>query len=195
MKEGVVVNVKVKSFANNELFEDVEKKVIVGRGFLLKGLDDALLSHNVGDEFVVELDVNNAYGPRQRGLIKMIPFKFFVSNKINPVRGLLVNIDGLLGKIISVGAGRVMVDFNHPLAGKDLRFEVKITGLVSDLNELVSVVVNSVIGEGVKAELVDGVLNLSVKELPKSVEDKLVDELNIVVGKDKVKSIKYLSND
>ncbi len=195
MKEGVVVNVKVKSFANNELFEDVEKKVIVGRGFLLKGLDDALLSHNVGDEFVVELSVNNAYGPRQRGLIKMIPFKFFISNNINPVRGLLVNIDGLLGKIISVGAGRVMVDFNHPLAGKDLRFEVKIIGLVNDLNELVRVVVNSVIGEGVKAELINGVLNLSVKELPKSVEDKLVDELNIVVGKDKVKSIKYLSND
>ena len=58
-----------------------------------------------------------------------------IKEKINPMPGLPVNIDGIYGVIITVAGGRTIVDFNHPLAGKNVVYEINILRKVDDLNE------------------------------------------------------------
>jgi len=43
--------------------------------------------------------------------------------------------DNLIGKIISVSGGRVIVDFNNPLAGKNISYELNVKSIVKDENE------------------------------------------------------------
>jgi len=63
--------------------------------------------------------------------------KKFLEQKINPVPGMTVEIDNYTGLIKSVSGGRVLVDLNHPLAGKNVSYEVTIIRKVEDLKEKV----------------------------------------------------------
>src|SRR3989344_5391232 len=69
-------------------------------------------------------------------LLKMIPIKVFFQHKINPVQGAMLNFDGKMGKVLSVSGGRVLVDFNHPLAGKDVIYEVNVKRIIQNINEI-----------------------------------------------------------
>ncbi len=51
---------------------------------------------------------------------------------MNPYPGLQINADGMIGTVRSVTGGRVILDFNHPLAGRELIYSVKIIKLVDD---------------------------------------------------------------
>ncbi|MDP6670725.1 MAG: hypothetical protein QGI60_02825, partial [archaeon] len=70
----------------------------------------------------------------------VIPLREFKKQKMQPVPGLIVEIDNRQGRVQSVSGGRVRVDFNHPLAGKDLEYEIKIekeiTGAKDQVNAL-----------------------------------------------------------
>ena len=68
----------------------------------------------------------------------MIPTNKFRKQKINPIPGLRVEIDQYTGVIKSISGGRALVDFNHPLAGRTLHYEVTITKKVEDLKDKVS---------------------------------------------------------
>ncbi|MEK6881831.1 MAG: hypothetical protein AABY22_19590, partial [Nanoarchaeota archaeon] len=50
-------------------------------------------------------------------------------------QGMMLNIDGAIAKIISVSSGRTLVDFNNPLAGKTIEYEIKIIRKVEDPDE------------------------------------------------------------
>ena len=54
----------------------------------------------------------------------------FRNEGITPIPGLQVTLDGKVGQIRTVGAGRVQVDYNHPLAGRTLVYEVSIQSIV-----------------------------------------------------------------
>lgn len=108
--------------------------VCVGQGQLLKGLEAQLVGKDVG-KFTVELTAEQAFGKKNAKLIQMIPAKKFLENKIQPVPGLQLNIDGTMCTIRQVTGGRVMTDFNHPLAGKDLAYDVRVLKIVTDKKE------------------------------------------------------------
>ena len=73
-----------------------------------------------------DLDARN---PR---LIELHPIKEFYKNEINPYPGMSVSLGNRNGVVMSVGAGRVKVDFNNPLAGHDLKYEVTVVEEVTD---------------------------------------------------------------
>lgn len=100
--------------------------IILGENMVIKGLEDALLSMNVGEKKIVNISSENAFGKRKSDLVRNFPIDFFKKERIDPKPGLIVNIGGFLGRIQTVGSGRVMVDFNHPLAGRDVVYEVEI---------------------------------------------------------------------
>jgi FKBP-type peptidyl-prolyl cis-trans isomerase 2 len=108
--------------------------VCMGQGQLLKGLEDELAGKEPGS-YTIELPADKAFGKKNAKLIQMIPTKKFLDQKIQPVPGLQLNIDGMLCTIRQVTGGRVMVDFNHPLAGKEIVYEVKINRIVTDKKE------------------------------------------------------------
>jgi len=100
--------------------------VITGSGGLIKGLEEALESIKVGEKKEVEVPPEKGYGERNKQLLRLVPLNVFKKQKINPVPGMPVELDGMPARIQTVAGGRVRVDFNHELAGKTLVFDVKV---------------------------------------------------------------------
>ncbi|MBM3228646.1 hypothetical protein FJZ20_02075, partial [Candidatus Pacearchaeota archaeon] len=125
---------------NSESNSQIEAKPFIfsiGQGMFLKALDEFLIGKEEGKHYTVELEPEKAFGKRNAVFIHRIPSKIFKEKKITPFIGLVLNFDGRMGKVIAVSGGRVMVDFNSPLAGKDVVYEIKILRKVENLQEKV----------------------------------------------------------
>jgi FKBP-type peptidyl-prolyl cis-trans isomerase SlyD len=102
-----------------------------GEGQLVKGLDSYIIDKAPGN-YTVELDADNAFGKKNAKLLRLVSVKEFHKNKINPMPGLEVDLDGNRGIVRTVNGGRVIVDFNHPLSSRDITYELSIRGVVED---------------------------------------------------------------
>lgn len=163
--------------------------VIVGSGMVIPGLEEKLLEMNVGEEKEFDIEPSRAFGPRSPKLMKIMSLGKFLEKKINPVPGLFVDIDGMQARVKSVSGGRVMVDFNHPLAGKRLHYRLK---LVSQVTEPLEKVKSMLDYYGIKAEpsIKEGILTIKAeKELPKPVHQLL--EKSIKEWVKEVREIKF----
>ncbi len=103
------------------------KLVVVGEGWVLKGLDDRLAGLKVEEEAEVEIPPAEAFGERSPANVRMMPFRVLRSKGINPTVGAQVEVDGRSATVRSVGAGRVQLDFNHPRAGRKIVYNIKAT--------------------------------------------------------------------
>ena len=146
----VRLNFTGKIQENDEIFdttfEDVAKEadlfdenkeykpipIIVGGNHLLPAIEEAIVGLDAGDSKTIEIDSENAFGPRNRQLIQLIPMKEFKKQCMTPVPGMKITSDGNTGRILTVNGGRVKVDFNHELAGKDLTFDVDVVEIIDN---------------------------------------------------------------
>ena len=112
--------------------------ISVGENYMLKGLEDQIIGKEIGNEYTFEIKSENAFGKRDAKLIQLVPTSKFKQQKIQPFPGLQLNIDGVFGIVKTVSGGRCMVDFNHPLAGKDLVYNVRINKIVDDNKEKIN---------------------------------------------------------
>jgi len=118
---------------------DVKPFIIcVGNDMVLKGLDKELPGKEVGKEYNIHLTPDKAFGKRNPQLVKLIPMRVFREKNINPMPGMAFQLDANIVKIISVSGGRVMVDFNNPLAGKEVDYKYKITKIIEDSKEKIN---------------------------------------------------------
>jgi len=106
--------------------------IIVGEGRYVEGFEEALLKSDVGTETTVEVLPEKAYGPRDPNKVKVFSLRELVRAGITPEPGKVIEIGGSLGTVRSVSGGRVLVDFNHPLAGKTLVFHFKVLKKIED---------------------------------------------------------------
>lgn len=112
----------------------------LGQDMFLKGINDFLIGKEVDKfpkSFTIELKPEDAFGLRDSREVKMIPMKVFKEHDIQPIPGASLNFDGRVARILSVSGGRVLVDFNGPLAGKEVVYEIKILRKVEDINQKV----------------------------------------------------------
>jgi len=100
--------------------------VIVGAGHLVKGLDHAMLGLKAGEKKSLEIKTAEAFGERKADRVKVFTAGQFKNSDVPLVPGVTINMGNLIGKIQSVSGGRVRIDFNHPLAGKDLLYEIEV---------------------------------------------------------------------
>lgn len=110
----------------------------LGQDMFLKGIDNFLIGTEIDKfpkEFTINLQPEDAFGKRNSKLVQLMPIKVFHNHNLRPVPGIPFNFDGKMGKVLSVSGGRVIVDFNGPLAGKDVVYNIKILKKVDDLNE------------------------------------------------------------
>jgi FKBP-type peptidyl-prolyl cis-trans isomerase SlyD len=102
--------------------------ILAGRGNIIPGLDKALEGREAGESFGVDVPAAEAYGEKREGLTQRIPKKHFGAQKLNP--GMQVVLNTNFGPravtIQKVGMSVVDVDLNHPMAGKDLHFDIEI---------------------------------------------------------------------
>ena len=112
--------------------------ISVGHDMVLKGFEEALPHKEVGKKYAVHLTPDKAFGKRNPQLMRTFPLASFQKNNINPYPGLTLQLDHSLAKVIAVTGGRVMVDFNNPLAGKEVDYEFTIIRKIDDEKEKVN---------------------------------------------------------
>ncbi len=106
--------------------------VIVGDGFVLRGLDERLPGTPFDEEVEINIPPEEAFGERNAAEVQMIPYRVLRSKGVNPFVGAELEIDGRPAIVRSVGAGRVQVDYNHPLAGREIAYKLKVIEHITD---------------------------------------------------------------
>jgi peptidylprolyl isomerase len=106
--------------------------VIVGDGYVLRGLDEKLPGTAFDEEVEIEIDPQDAFGERNPDDLETVPYRVLRSKGINPYVGAELEIDGRSAIVRSVGAGRVQVDYNHPLAGRRIVYKLKVVEHITD---------------------------------------------------------------
>ena len=98
---------------------------IVGTGNLIAGFEAALKDAKVGKEVEVEIAPADAYGEKDSSLVETISIdklRRAVQDPNSLYLGAPVNINGRQGYLSYLAAGRARIDYNHPMAGKTLKY-------------------------------------------------------------------------
>ncbi len=107
-------------------------RICVGERQLLPGLDSHLIGMKIGVKHTITLSPEEAFGKRDVKNVKIVPFNYFKEYKVQPYPGLQINVDGEVGTVKSVSGGRVIVNFNHPLAGQEVVYDVTVHSKITD---------------------------------------------------------------
>ena len=112
--------------------------ILLGHGQLIPGLEKALEGHEAGDALQVDVPAAEGYGERQEGQIQRVSKKYFPqANRLKPGMATALQLKEGGQRAVTVhkvGMTAIDVDLNHPMAGKDLHFDVSI-GEVRDATE------------------------------------------------------------
>ncbi len=156
----ILIDYTAKVKETNEVFdttkEDVAKKehlhkegemhepelVVIGEGWKLKALDDSLTTMEINKPATVEISPEKGFGQRDPEKIKRVPLKQLLAKQINPVIGARIEYQGKMASVRSIGAGRVLLDFNPPLAGKTLVYDVTVTKKLDGAEEKIGALIH-----------------------------------------------------
>lgn len=106
--------------------------VIVGKGAMIAGLEDVVPALEIGAARDIAVPADKGFGQRHAELVRVMPQKEFERHGVRASNGMMVTIDGVPALVKSASSGRVMLDFNHPLAGQDLDYSVKLLEVITD---------------------------------------------------------------
>ena len=148
VKKNDFIEIEFTGYANDQIFDTTNKKdaekfglnlkdikpltISVGNQMVIQGLDEDLEGKETNTEYSVTISSEKAFGKRNPNMIKTYGINHFRKQNINPYIGLTLQLDNLLAKIISVNGGRVTIDFNNPLAGKNITYKYKINKIVNE---------------------------------------------------------------
>ena len=122
-------------------FDDQPLSFVVGDGTLDRGLELALIGLRPGDHEVLTLMPGQAFGMRDETAVQLVEkARFPADMRLEP--GHIVGFAGpdgeeLAGAVLAVHEQQVKVDFNHPLAGREIVFEsmiIEVTNSQSEAN-------------------------------------------------------------
>lgn len=119
----------------DEVYEP--RLIIVGEGWVLKGVEEVLPNLKQDEPVVVEVPPDKGVGSRDPSKVRLIPLRRFPRDS-RPKVGDRVEVDGRIGIVRAVGAGRVQVDFNHPLAGKTLVYKIILRKALETVEEKIA---------------------------------------------------------
>jgi FKBP-type peptidyl-prolyl cis-trans isomerase SlpA len=130
--------------ATGELVDSTGEKpaaLIIGDGNLLPGFEQAMFGLKAGDHAALSIQAEQGFGPHNEENLQRMKRRDF-SQELALAEGLVVSFanekgEELPGVILEIGDEYVEVDFNHPLAGKDLLFEVTILSVRQVSDEIV----------------------------------------------------------
>lgn len=127
----VSINYAVTDKDSAELLDKNDKpfSFIMGRNQVIVGLENALRDKKIGDRFQVEVAPKDAYGERNDDFLQEVPKEQF--SGIELIKGMTLygqSENGEVAQVVvsEIGEKSVIIDYNHPLAGKTLLFEVEV---------------------------------------------------------------------
>ena len=128
---------------NGELFQVVAKEeplvVKIGNSDIPPTLEQSIMEMKVGQTRKIRVSADEGFGPRQKNLVQNIDSDEMIKS-INPKPGMILSLkvdkDGVEEKIpatvIKVDGSKITVDYNHPLAGHHLNYDLTL----ADINKI-----------------------------------------------------------
>jgi peptidylprolyl isomerase len=110
-------------------------ELTLGEGAVIKGFEDAIVGMNEGESKTVSIPPEDAYGPYREDLVIVLD-RAEVSLGFEPIVNMPLKLQSPDGKVFnvfvkSVTPDTIELDANHPLAGKELIFEIKLIEIVA----------------------------------------------------------------
>lgn len=135
----VTVSYELRTEKDGEVLEaagaDRPLEFICGQGQMLEYFEMNLLDRKKGERFDFRIPAANAYGLVNEDMVVDLPKDIFKEVEAEEFRvgNVLPMMDSLgrrlQGRIVEIGEDEVRMDFNHPLAGKDLYFSGEVLGV------------------------------------------------------------------
>ena len=102
----------------------------LGSGQVIPGFDEGVMGMAIGDKKTINIDAQNAYGPINPELVQQIKKTEFKED-MNLEKGSRMQLNNGQGQtmvvtVADIDENTVTLDGNHPLAGKDLTFELEL---------------------------------------------------------------------
>jgi len=131
---------KERLYKKGEIYEP--KLVVVGEGWVLKALDENLLNLELNKTSPVEIPPDKAFGNRDPEKVRLVPLRRLTAKGVTPQLGMRLEFDGKLAVVRTIGAGRVQLDFNPPLAGKTLVYETTVQKKLETRDEKIAALIH-----------------------------------------------------
>lgn len=170
--------------------------VILGAHNVVRGLEKELMTMKIDEKKLVTIKPEDALGERNPDLIKLIPLTEFKKRDIEPFPGMSISDGNMRGRVLAVSGGRVRVDFNHPLAGKTLEYDVEMKESITDTKEKVIAILELFLKfEKNEIEIKIDRENLEIKingerDIPKPIKKLIAD--NITKWIKGIKKVKFI---
>ena len=166
MKEGTIIHVEYDLYNadSGDLIETTREEVakehdihqenrtytplvcVVGSGQLIPGFEESLLSAKADTDISLEIAAADAYGEKNSEMIDTMSIDKLLRYVRDPKSlyiGGPVTIDGRTGTLSYLAAGRARIDYNHPMAGRTLKYDYKIVKVITDKKEKVAALLES----------------------------------------------------
>lgn len=106
----------------------------IGKGQLIAGFEQAVIGMNKGESKTVVIPADQAYGPRLEENVVAVDRKNLPAD-LNAEVGQRLEITQaddktVLVTVVDVSEASMTLDANHPLAGKDLTFDIELVGII-----------------------------------------------------------------
>ncbi len=135
----------------NDIYDEdrtyLPQTVVVGSNTLVLGLEEDLVGKKKGYKGTVTVPPEKGYGFRSLEMIETVPSKKF-EKAVEP--GMWIEAGDRVGVVESVSGGRIRIDYNEPLAGKNLTFEYSIDDVIEDKDEKIKAVILGYVGPDAK---------------------------------------------
>lgn len=154
IKKNDFIEIEFTGYANDQVFDTTNKKdaekiglniknikpliISIGNQMVIQGLDEDLEGKETNTEYSINITPEKAFGRRNLNMIKTYGINHFKKQNINPYIGMTLQLDNVLAKIISVNGGRVTIDFNNPLAGKNINYKYKVNKIITEEKDKVN---------------------------------------------------------
>ena len=124
------------TLADGEIFDSSRERspleFVLGKRMMIEGFEKALIGRKVGEHVRVTIPADEAYGEVDENLIFKVPLRE-VPSHITPEPGLQLTLSSHDGDMevtmTHVDSDMVVLDANHPLAGKDLTFDIEVVSV------------------------------------------------------------------
>ena len=127
----------VGMYPDGTVFEDKSQgdplRVVFGAGCVPKGLENALAEMGLGEERTVEVPYSEGFGPRNEEAVFRIPVSMIPDHASMPVGEYILwygdrgkNKEPTAAKVVKADEFEVVLDLNHPLAGRDVVYRATI---------------------------------------------------------------------
>lgn len=118
--------------------KDVPHSIVLGRGNVMRALEEALGDMSLGEERTVEIAAADAYGEYDKNAVHRVPLYKIPHESDMPVGEIIawktpLREEPLPARVASIENHVATLDFNHPLAGKDIVYWVKVVDITEAL--------------------------------------------------------------